>query len=98
MMRKSLRLAALALISASAFAFPAPETASAQPGYGRVTAYSHYGNGSVTGAVRRRGNAYEVQLPGGFWEDCAGNCRETLRREHLDFWETLRDELDGGRD
>lgn len=29
----------------------------------------------------------EVQLPGGTWIDCVGDCRDTLSREHLEFWE-----------
>lgn len=29
----------------------------------------------------------EVRSPGGAWIDCSGDCRETLRREHLEFWE-----------
>jgi hypothetical protein len=28
----------------------------------------------------------EVQLPGGTWIDCGGDCRETVLREHLEFW------------
>jgi hypothetical protein len=28
----------------------------------------------------------EVQLPGGTWIDCGGDCREAVMREHLEFW------------
>lgn len=59
---------------------------------GSVTACSHYGNGCVTGAVRRWRRGYQVQLPSGFWEDCERDCRETLRRQQLDFWETLNED------
>ena len=34
----------------------------------------------------------DVELPGGSWIDCGGDCAETVRREHLDFWETKREE------
>ena len=34
----------------------------------------------------------EVLLPGGTWIDCAGgDCAETVRREHLELFETLRE-------
>lgn len=66
---------------------------------GRVSVQSHYGHGTVTGAVRRRGRVTEVQLPSGFWEDCEGDCAETLRRKSVDFWRTIDEEApDGGRD
>ena len=89
---KSLKLAMLAVVTGSMFMVQAPGTGTAGAKYGRVTAQSNYGNGSVTGAVRRRGNTYLVQLPSGFWEDCEGDCREALRRQHLDFWETINEE------
>jgi hypothetical protein len=34
----------------------------------------------------------EVELPGGNWIDCGGDCAEALRREHLDFWQTKKEE------
>ena len=62
----------------------------------RVTAYSDYGNGSVTGAVRINRRGYpEVQLPSGTWIDCEGDCREALRRMQLDFWNILQEESGG---
>ncbi|MEQ1697395.1 MAG: hypothetical protein ABL901_16305 [Hyphomicrobiaceae bacterium] len=30
----------------------------------------------------------EVQLPGGTWIDCRGDCAETIKAEHTEFWET----------
>jgi hypothetical protein len=35
---------------------------------------------------------WQVQLPSGAWVDCGGDCGETLRREHLDFWQTKTEE------
>jgi hypothetical protein len=29
----------------------------------------------------------EVQLPGGSWLDCAGDCRQAARAASTDFWE-----------
>jgi hypothetical protein len=61
----------------------------AERGYGYVTAESRYGSGTVTAPVRpgRNGRA-EVRLPGGTWIECAFSCRDTLRRETVDFWKS----------
>jgi hypothetical protein len=32
-----------------------------------------------------------MRLKGGTWIDCRGDCRETLREETVDFWETQND-------
>ncbi len=70
-----------------------------------VTAYSRYGNGAVSAPVRAAQFGYQVKLPGGAWLYCENNsllfgryrpCSETLRRQSLDFWETI-DEERGGR-
>jgi len=101
MMKPALRL--LAAVSLAAILAPS-DSAGARPGYhkpssGYVTAQSRYGNGSVSGRVEIRKGVPHVQLPSGWWEDCAGNCRETLRRQHLDFWETIDEEAPlGGKD
>jgi hypothetical protein len=57
-------------------------------GYGYVTAESRYGhNGIVSGPVRRGPYGRpEVRMPGGTWIECGRSCRETLRRETVDFW------------
>lgn len=66
-------------------------------GHGQVTAKSRHTPGkSVTlrtrdvavGGTRVR----EVELPGGTWIDCGGDCAEAARREHLDLWETKRED------
>lgn len=30
----------------------------------------------------------EVQLPGGTWIDCRGDCAEAIKAEHTEFWDT----------
>lgn len=56
-------------------------------GYGTVTAESRYGPQTVTGPVRNGPHGrLEVGLPGGTWLECGRSCRETLRRETVDFW------------
>ena len=66
-----------------------------------VTAYSRYGNGEVRAPVRPAQFGYQVKLPGGPWLYCENNsllfgryrpCSETLRRQTLDFWETMSEE------
>jgi hypothetical protein len=52
-----------------------------------VVAESHWGKGTVTGAVRRGRTGWQVQLPRGTWIDCGRNCTDTLRRATVDFWE-----------
>jgi hypothetical protein len=52
-----------------------------------VTAVSQFGNGTVTGAVRRTRVGLEVRLPGGNWIACGLRCSETLRIQTVDFWE-----------
>jgi len=58
------------------------------PGYGTVTAESRYGGRTVTAPVRYGPHGrLEVRLPGGTWLECGLSCRETLRRETVDFWQ-----------
>ena len=61
-----------------------------------VTACSRYGKGCVTAPVRRTRVGLEVRFPGGTWVDCAGDCREKLRDESIDFWDTHKPETNGG--
>lgn len=97
MSKPTLVIASLAL-AAAATLLPAPaDDALAQGarqrrgGYGSVTACSRYGRGCVTGRVRMGAVEEEVQLPGGTWIGCRRDCRETLREEAVDFWETQRE-------
>ncbi len=73
----------------------------AGPRAGTVTAYSDYGNGALRAPVRIAQYGYQVRLPGGYWHYCEisgllsykSPCSETLRRESLDFWETIAEDL-----
>lgn len=65
--------------------------AAARPPYdgGRyVTAESQWGNGTVSGPVRRGQHGWQVRLPGGSWIDCVRSCSDTLRRQSIDFWQS----------
>jgi hypothetical protein len=91
-MRFSL-LAATAAIALSAAAGSMISTAEAQPrrdkgsDYGYVTAESRYGPQTIAAPVRRGSHGrLEVRLPGGTWIECGRSCRDTLRRETIDFW------------
>lgn len=61
-----------------------------------VTACSRYGKGCLTAPVRRTRQGLEVRFPGGTWVNCSGDCREKLRDETLDFWDTHRPEHSSG--
>lgn len=57
---------------------------------GYVVAESQFGNGTVSGPVRRARTGYEVRMPGGTWIHCRRSCSETLRVETVDFWQSRR--------
>ncbi len=77
--------------------------ASSTAGY--VTARSDYGHGTVRAPVRVAQFGYQVKIPGGSWLYCKQSglfsrshpCSDTLRRQHLDFWETQLDDHGGNR-
>lgn len=56
-----------------------------------VRSCSAYGNGCVTAPVREGQFGLETRLPSGTWIDCRGDCREAIREDLLDFWETQAD-------
>lgn len=60
-------------------------------GEGVVRTCSIYGNGCTSAPIRRASNDYEFRLPGGTWVSCKQSCKDTLRRETVDFWETQRE-------
>lgn len=67
------------------------------PMEGYVVAESRFGNGTVSGPVRRVRTGYEVRMPGGTWIQCRRSCSETLRVETVDFWQNRgagRDAID----
>lgn len=58
---------------------------------GGVTACSNYGNGCYRAPVKRSKWGHKMRLKGGTWIDCRGDCKQTLREETIDFWETQND-------
>ena len=82
--------AAMAAATVAAFLLPAAADARPRRAYDAetVTVDSHFGNGSVTGAVRPGRSGWEVQLPSGSWVGCRRSCEETLRVQTVDLFET----------
>jgi hypothetical protein len=90
-MRQAMIALTAALIAGSAVgtAEAAPRRAYGDPGYGYVTAESRYSGASITAPVRHGPKGrLEVRLPGGTWLECGRSCRDTLRRETVDFWQS----------
>lgn len=83
----------LLLATASLLTLASP--GEARPGRGPdavVNVCSRYGNGCVSGPTRPgRFGDREVRLPGGTWIACKLDCRQTLREESVDFFETLNE-------
>ena len=78
----------LAFFLVTATALPALAQVRRAPGYAWITVESRYGTQTVSGPVRAGPSGrLEVRLPGGTWIECGQNCRETLRRETVDFWQ-----------
>jgi hypothetical protein len=64
---------------------------------GMVTACSTYGHFECYKAPLRRGKfGPEMRLRGGTWIGCSGDCRDTLRKQTVDFWDEQR-RSSGGR-
>lgn len=61
------------------------------PQAGSVSVCSRYGNGCYTAPVRHGRFGLEMRLKGGTWIDCKGSCKDTLREETVDFWDTQRE-------
>ncbi|HEX9881114.1 MAG TPA: hypothetical protein VGA65_01270 [Hyphomicrobium sp.] len=59
------------------------------PILGKVTAHSHFGNGSVTAPYRKTPVGYQIRLPHGTWVYCRTSCRETLRVQTVDIWDAV---------
>lgn len=58
---------------------------------GVVRACSNYGNGCTSAPIRRSRFGYEFRMPGGTWVSCRADCRNAIREDMLDFWETQRE-------
>ena len=88
-------IAALAgLLAAATWAVPMhAATRGQRDGSGTITATSHYGNPPATARVRHGRFGLDVDLGNNSWMPCeAGDCRETLRRHKIDYWETIRED------
>lgn len=93
----ALTLAVATTLGATSVTTDAAAQSRRHGGEGYVTARSHYGNGVVSGPVRRSGRGhYEVRMPGGTWISCKSDCAQTLREETIDFWQE-RQKLSPGR-
>ena len=83
----SKKRAACVGLGAMLLVLPDPARA-ATPSTSQVTGCSRHGHGCVTAAVRVARRGFEVRLPSGGWIACRGDCRDTLREETVDFWES----------
>ena len=85
------------LLVAGACSVLFPAAGEARPGTdGVIKVCSQYGKGCVTAPTRPgRFNDRDVRLPGGTWIACKLDCRQTLREESVDFFETLRERAPG---
>ena len=91
---KMTALAAVAVVGGFAISVGTSRDADAQArrgAAGYVQTCSQYGNGCTKAPVRRGRNGYEYRMPGGTWIRCRGSCRNSLREDSVDFWETQRE-------
>ena len=87
-----LKAAGFILLASAAVLLPAAAEAQRERDTGNgVTTCSRYGKGCLSAPTRRGRVEREVRLPGGTWIGCKMDCRETLREESIDFFETLRE-------
>lgn len=82
--RRLAKPAALGLLALTCFA---PTIADAKTKSSTVTACSRYGFDCYTAPVRQTSLGPQMRLKGGTWIWCETDCRDTLRRETVDFWE-----------
>lgn len=88
--------AVLALVALAHAGPGGAEAASRRGGDDAVKSCSRYGNGCRTVAVRSGRNGLEYRSPGGSWVECRRDCREAVREDVIDFWETLREKSPAG--
>jgi len=88
-------LAALVALPAAAALITLTAEARPQRQPGTVSVCSLYGKGCITAPVRPGQYDYEVRLPGRVWISCARDCKQTLREQSIDFFETLRERAPG---
>lgn len=86
-MMRTQRLTVLAPLGLLALTCLAPAIAYAKTKSSTVTACSRYGSDCYTAPVRQTSLGPKMQLKGGTWIWCETDCRDTLRRETVDFWQ-----------
>lgn len=52
-----------------------------------ITACSWRGHKCITTRTRHLRLGEQYLAPGGSWRWCSGDCRDSLRREVIDFWD-----------
>jgi hypothetical protein len=82
-------MAGMATVVAGAGVAEAQSKRGSREGY--VESCSRYGHGCTGAPIRRGAFDYEFRMPGGTWVGCRQDCKEALREEVLDFWETQRE-------
>jgi hypothetical protein len=83
-MTKTSMIIGLATAAALSFALPAQAV---EGRIGGVSTCSKTNSSKcVNGAVQNYSMGQKVQLPGGTWVDCAGDCKSKLREKTVDFW------------
>jgi hypothetical protein len=81
-------LQATAVAIGAALVLAAPAVAKSKKAGGAwITATSQFGHGTISGPVRPASLGPQVQMPGGTWIDCAGDCRQALADATIDFWD-----------
>jgi len=58
---------------------------------GTIRTCSKYGSECVTARVRMTNLGPQYLSPGGNWIWCETDCRDTLRRDTVDFWDDQRE-------
>lgn len=81
------------VLAVAATLFVAPSTALATTGHEatgskkQVTACSKRGNFKcVTARTKTTSLGKKYLSPGGNWKWCGGDCKDQLRKDHVDFW------------
>ena len=90
-------LAALVGLSALVLAAPADAQRKRDRSGGQVTACSRYGHGCMTVPLRQGRFDAEYRLPNGTWMPCKQSCKDAIREDVIDYWETLNERAGSGR-
>jgi hypothetical protein len=90
-----LRLFSATAAGLAAIVIAAPAEAQRKRSDGVVRTCSNYGNGCTSAPIRRGRFDYEFRMPGGTWVSCRADCKNAIREDMLDFWETQRERQRG---